>query len=309
VCGNGQINCNEPNSQLFYQWSFYGNPIPGATTNTFTVTNAQSAQVGIYTLTISTPWETNQSDNAVLQINLTGTSVEEVQAADKLLDATDPIVVGDSSPQALTQTDTSEPRPLVASIVRGYTGTQIFNTTGSATSPGEVICGVIGGASEWISFVAEVSGNLFLNTDGSSYDTVVAMYRRSPTNSTVLELLACDNNSGTNGSTSSLSLPVVAGQTNYIVVDGVNGITGILQLNYSLATTSLIKSLGVTLLGQPHLQVTGRPDLHFSIQSSTNLINWTSLITATNSPTGVFDFIDNSSANPPRRYYRALLLP
>ena len=147
-------------------------------------------------------------------------------------------------------------------IVRGYTGTQVFNTTGSATSPGEVICGVIGGASDWVSFVAEVDGNLYLNTDGSSYDTVMAVFRRSPTNSAALELLACDNNSGTNGKTSSLILPVEAGKTNYILVDGVNGVTGILQLNYSLATTTLIKSLGVTPQGAQHLQILGRPDLH-----------------------------------------------
>jgi len=312
VCGNGQINCDNPNPQLLYQWFFYGNPIPGATTNSLVITNVQPVHVGIYTVSIATPYQTNQSDDAVLQINLTGSEVENALASDKFLDATHPLLIGTStgsSPLAL-KTATSEIRPLAAgSVVRGYTGTQVFNTTGSATSPGEVICGVLGGASDWISFVAEASGNLFLNTEGSSYDTVMAVFRRSPTNSAVLELLACDNNSGSDGKTSSLSVPVEVGKTNFILVDGVNGVSGVLQLNFSLATTTVIQSLGLTPQREQHLQVLGRPDLHFSIQASSNLVTWTSLIDVTNPSSGVFDYIDTNSINVPRRYYRALLLP
>jgi hypothetical protein len=106
---------------------------------------------------------------------------------------------------------------------------------------------------------------------------------------------------------SSLSLSVSAGQTNYIQVGGVNGASGILQLNYSLATTTIIKSMSMTPQGQ-QLQIVGRPNLNFSIQASTNLANWVTLIT-TNSATGIFDYIDSDSVNLPRRYYRALILP
>ena len=308
VCGNGQTNCFDPNPQLSYQWYFFGNPIPGATTNVLVVTNVQPAQVGTYSLLIWTPYQTNQSDNAFLQINLTGSDVENALATDKLLDAQQALVIGNSAPQLTTRvTDGSGPTPKDASIVRGYTGTQVFNTTGSATSPGEVICGVIGGASDWLSFVAEAPGVLYLNTDGSSYDTVMAVFRRSPTNSSVLQLLACDNNSGSNGLTSALSIPVVAGQTNYIDVDGVNGVSGILQLNYSLVTSAIIKAAGASAEGV-HLQLLGRTNLHFTIQGSTDFANWTSLITTT-SQTAVFDYIDTGATNLTRRYYRAVLLP
>ncbi len=309
VCGNGQINCDNPNPQLAYQWFFYGNPIPGATTNTLTVTNVQPANVGIYNVTIATPYQTNQSDDAVLQINLTGSLVEDAQATDKLLDANHSVILGNSGAQAAEYAGASVISPRAGTIVRGYTGTQIFNTTGSATGPGEVICGVIGGASDWITIVADASGTLYLNTDGSSYDTVMAVFRRSPTNSAVLELLACDNNGGTNGLTSSLNLPVTQGQTNYVVVDGVSGVSGILQLNYSLATSAIIKTAGLTPQGAIHLQVVSRPDLHFSIQASPNLGTWTTLVTATNPPSGVYDYFDSNSVAIPKRYYRALLLP
>src|SRR6266478_2622890 len=119
VCGNGQTNCNDPNQQLFYQWCFYGNPIPGATTNTFTVTNVQPAQVGTYFLLISTPYQTNQSPDVFLQINLTGSAAENALAADKLLDATQPVILGSSSAvlSALVA-DGSSISPKDASIVR-----------------------------------------------------------------------------------------------------------------------------------------------------------------------------------------------
>ena len=196
-----------------------------------------------------------------------------------------------------------------AAIVRGYTGTQIFNTAGATTSTGEEpICGVLGGASQWISFVAEETGTLVLNTDGSSYDTVVAVLKRSPTNGVVLVQAACDNNSGPDGRDSALSVPVEAGKTNFIVVDGVNSAVGILKLNYSLVTPARLTSLGFNLQKAQVLRFTGRPLASFSIQGSANLASWTTLVT-TNALAGVHDYTDLSSTNAPIRFYRAVLLP
>jgi hypothetical protein len=311
VCGNGHVDCVDPDHypnnelpKLDYQWYFFGTPIPGATTNTLTVSNVQATALGIYTLRVATTWHTVESDDASLQINFTGDGTADVLATDKLLDSEVGILhVGVPPPG-----QTKGPTTLASSVVRGYTGSQIFNTTGSATGPGELICGVIGGASEWVTFVAEVSGTLFLNTEGSSYDTVMAVFRRSPTNSAVLELMACDNNSGSDGKDSALAVPVQMGKTNYVLVDGVSGATGILQLNYSLATDTVLRYLGYTLQGAQHLQVVGLTNLHFTLQCSSDMKNWTALVT-TNAVTGVYDYIDNGTAGAPVRYYRALLLP
>jgi hypothetical protein len=61
-----------------------------------------------------------------------------------------------------------------AAVVRGYTGTQTFNSTNARSDITESsICGVAGGASEWITIVMEETGTLFINTDGSSNDTVI----------------------------------------------------------------------------------------------------------------------------------------
>jgi hypothetical protein len=313
ICLSGHMDCPVPEHfpdeeipLLTYQWLFNGDPIPGATLSTLTVSNVGPDNVGNYTVRVTAQEMTHQrsvkSLAASLQINITGDTIEPVQATDKFLDA------ANSSNPLILGTAPGANRLAIAAIVRGYTGTQIFNTTGSFTEgTEEPICGVVGGASEWISFIPEETGHLLLNTDGSTYDTVMAVFVRSATNSTVLQLVGCDNDSGTNGQTSSLSVPVQAGQTNFIVIDGVNGATGILQLNYSLATTTVLTPLGFTPQGFK-LRVTGRPDLHFTIQASTNLIKWTSLLT-TNAPSGVFEFVDTNSASSSRRNYRALLLP
>jgi hypothetical protein len=166
---------------------------------------------------------------------------------------------------------------------------------------------VLGGSSEWIMLVPTQSGYLFLNTDGSTYDTVMAVYLMSLTNESDFQYLACDNDSGADGKASALVVPVQAGRTNVVLVDGVNGISGALQLNYSLISSLSLKALG-TVQGAPRLQVTGREHMNFKILYSTNLINWSTILT-TNSLTAVCDFVVNSPPGSARRFYRAQLLP
>jgi hypothetical protein len=124
----------------------------------------------------------------------------------------------------------------------------------------------------------------------------------------MLQYLDCDDDGGLDGRDSALAIPVQAGRTNFIVIDGVNGATGILRLNYSLVTPTLLTPLGITAEGAARIRVTGRPDLRFTLQRSANLQSWSSLLT-THAPSGVFDYVDPASGNVPGRFYRALLLP
>src|SRR5207237_711345 len=147
VCGHGHEDCPQPDHYpegtppgLSYQWFFYGSPIPGATSNSFTIPNVQPDLLGTYTLRVSTLWQSNESQDAFLQINFFGSSVEQILAVDKFQDAENPLLLGTVGGAGPTGNDV---HALAASVVRGYTGTQIFNTVGSATSPGEVVCGVI----------------------------------------------------------------------------------------------------------------------------------------------------------------------
>jgi hypothetical protein len=56
---------------LFYQWSFNGEPLLGATTNTLLLTNITEAAAGEYTVTVRNAAGTNVSTAAVLTVNPT----------------------------------------------------------------------------------------------------------------------------------------------------------------------------------------------------------------------------------------------
>jgi hypothetical protein len=295
---------------LTYQWKFNGVPIPGATQSSLTVTNIQDPAVGRYSVVVTGDGPSLETLPAILQINDSGSSVQNVQATDKFLDAAigGPLRLGTPAGSFAPSGDPNDPSFVPAVAVRSYTSTQVFSSAGGTTSAGELLpCYGVGGASEWFGVVAEESGVMYVNTDGSSYDTVLAVYTYSPGGSG-LDLLGCDNNSGLDKRDSAVAVPVQAGQTNFIVIDGYNGAYGTARLNCSLVTAGSITPMGFTVQKAMRLRLTGQPAMRFTLQTSSNLVNWTSLVTNSSSA-GLFDYIDSKSTNAPRRYYRALMLP
>ena len=73
------------------------------------------------------------------------------------------------------------------------------------------------------------------------------------------------------------------------------------------AITPQISSAGMTN-GIFHLQISGTTNFNYTVQASTNLITWSSLLT-TNPPVTPFFWTDLSTTNYPRRFYRVLLSP
>ena len=295
---------------LNYQWYFNGVAIPGATRSSWTVTNVQNTSVGFYTVQVTGDTRTVETVPVSLQINETGPNAQFVQAKDKFLDAANstPLSLGNPSTLFSASADSGETPITAAAIVRSYTSTQVFSSAGGTTSEGErLLCYGVGGASEWFAVVTEEAGTLYVDTDGSSYDTVMAVYTYAPANAG-LALLGCDNNSGKDGKDSALSVPVQARQTNFVVIDGYNGASGVASLHFSLVAPASLKPNGFTAQKAFKLRLTGQPAMRFTIQASTNFVNWTPLLTNT-SATGSFDYTDPKSTNAPRRFYRALMLP
>ncbi|MDB6032819.1 MAG: hypothetical protein JWM16_3157 [Verrucomicrobiales bacterium] len=300
-----EVTVQEQPFALSYRWFLNGQQLLNATNQSLIVSNVQFANLGSYYVRVTAGNQQANSVPASLQINQTGESIQPVLAYDKFGDAlisTNLLALG-----APGSTGGFRGVPKASSLARGYTGSQIFSTVGATTDPTEPpFCGAVGGASTWVKLLAEETGTVFLNTDGSSFDTLLAIYSRSANGT--LQMLACDNNSGTNGKTSSLNIPVQGGTTNFIVIDGVNGAMGTLVLNYSLVTKPQLVSLGKTLAGAYHLQVIGHAGMKFNLQQSSNMVNWSNLLT-TNSLISTFDFIDLQSIVQPRRFYRANMLP
>ncbi|HIL70767.1 MAG TPA: hypothetical protein EYG38_13070, partial [Verrucomicrobia bacterium] len=125
-----------------------------------------------------------------------------------------------------------------AAVSRGFTNTQIFNTFGSTTESGEPNhCDVVGGASQWFPFVPDSDGRTLIDTNGSDFDTILAVYTSTTADFSDLTLVACDTDSGQDGLDSALSFQATTGILYFIAVDGVDGATGLVQLNISQVET------------------------------------------------------------------------
>jgi hypothetical protein len=284
------------------QWHFDGQPIAGATNKTLSIPNVDASRVGSYSAGVTSGGESAMSVAAALQINNSEGVVEPVLSADKLTDAlwlNRPIHLG---AETAAPTTASGPRAMTTSVARGYTGTQIFSTTGSFSDPGEPLhCGIQGGASQWFAFVAEADGELRVNTDGSSFDTILAVYLPTGPGYENLQPIGCDNDSGLDGKDSQAFVPVLRHRTYFIVVDGVGGVTGRVVLNYSLATPASLRVVSSGAEGTL-VRVTGQRNGTFVIEASAGGGAWTSIVT-NQSALGTFQYLDSRSA--PGCLYRA----
>lgn len=78
----------------------------------------------------------------------------------------------------------------------------------------------------WFRVVAPASGSMTVETYGSSFDTVMGVYRGTAVNA----LTSLGVNDDTIGLSSRVTFPAVAGQTYYVAVTGFDGATGTVKL-------------------------------------------------------------------------------
>jgi hypothetical protein len=111
------------------------------------------------------------------------------------------------------------------------TNISILATNTFATKePGEPNhAGNPGGKSLWWSWVAPVDGTVTINTDGSTFDTLLAVYTGSSVSNLVH--VAANDNEDTRSFQSRVSFQAVAGTPYQIAVDGFNGDSGTVVLN------------------------------------------------------------------------------
>lgn len=110
---------------------------------------------------------------------------------------------------------------------------------GATKEPGEPNHFSTGGASVWYHVTAPVTGHATINTDGSDFDTLLAVYTGSTLNG--LTQVVADDDSGTDND-SAVAFDAVAGTTYRIAVDGYNNgggaATGNLNLRWDLVNPS-----------------------------------------------------------------------
>ncbi len=101
-----------------------------------------------------------------------------------------------------------------------YNGTvaDVVPATTAATDPVLSCTGNKGEDSVWWTFVPSKSGDVQITTNGSEYDTVLAVFKKDPTAPNALIEMGCDDNSGSPSPTSALSLTLRGGVRYYVEV-------------------------------------------------------------------------------------------
>ena len=117
-----------------------------------------------------------------------------------------------------------------AVVIRGGTGTRSGSNIGCTRETGEPNhANGDGVRSAWWTWTAPASGSVTFKTEGSSFDTVLAVYTGNSMGALVL--IASDDDSGAGG-TSLVRFTATAGTAYQIAVDGWNGSSGSIALNW-----------------------------------------------------------------------------
>lgn len=298
-----------------FQWLFNDREIPGETRTTLQVNNVGPRNAGQYWLRANVGNVEAFSNRARLSISarrainvLTVPEVKiETKFADLFLSFLNPLG------QAFRPLRRPQPVPLAASVATGFSGAQIFNTFGAVKELGEPDhCDVPGGASQWFAYQPPIDGSVVMSTEGSDFDTVMAVYVADSADFTALTEVACDNDSGVDGLDSLLTFDATADTIYYIAVDGVEAATGIVEFSYAMdlpLTLSIASTAGSTdaeNTAPPFTYtVTGVENVDVVIEASDDLETWTSIFSGQLGEGGVLQVEDDEfSAGKFSRYFR-----
>ncbi len=136
----------------------------------------------------------------------------------------------------------------LAQTLEGITGSVSSNSSGASREVNEPQhAGNRGGASLWFSWIAPASGQIEIDTLGSSFDTTLAVYKGNDL--TDLSLVKENDDINHSNLQSSVDINITANTKYFIAVDGYNGATGNVKLNYK--ATNLRSSLQISFTGLP----------------------------------------------------------
>lgn len=215
-------------------WFLNEDEILNEESSTLIIPNLDVSNLGIYRLRIRLGSIKYFSAPIEIQINSEGAT--NALARNKILDS----VESKFEPNEDGRGGGPRLQDVGAGNTRGFNGTQIFNTFYATRDPAEPIhCGIGGGSSYWFTYSPPADGQVYLNTVGSSYDTVLAVYTFTPPLTGYQDLLeiACNNDGAGIGTASEVDFAALAGHNYVIVIDGVLGAKGLAHLNYRVDIT------------------------------------------------------------------------
>ena len=303
--GSAQFTAIVTNGTVSYQWFFNGAPLTNnasATNSTLTITNIGDQHVGRYSVRASNQNRSRDSDRVELQLQDPGPveAFEGLMFVDKLLDL-EAQPGGSGAPL-------KRPDQKFGTVHHGYSKSNPGSAVGAyARDVGEPNhCGIAGGSTVWFVVQAEATGQLYVNTDGSSYNTLLAAYIGPGDSYVTLTNVGCDNNSGLDGLDSRMNFSVLTNQYYYIAAGGVGAAFGTLKWKYNLVRPLVITNIAYTNIsgGRVTMKINNTPGLTAMVQSTINLASpsWITNFTSTNA---VFNYTNNNVGTT-NHFYRAV---
>lgn len=290
-----------------YQWYRSGVPIPGATAPILLLENVQRPEVGVYHVVAENPAGVATSAPARLQVLLTrqGEVLVGEMATDNIED-----LLGASGVAPASRSSGSGPPatwvfrgvPLLFGTANATVGR--WDATHCQESPSHPM---------WLIFESPATQRLRVSTEGSDFDTVLAVCSWDDPLARQPVELACDNNGGHDGTSSVLRFDFKRGSLYYIVVDGVGGATGTVRLEIGeppvLQTWAIDRNTGAfsfEMVGP----MWATNALRTTLDIGARWRDWTALRTLP--PTNrdwVVSFTNNQARNDRHRGYGARLEP
>ncbi|MGA2541554.1 MAG: Ig-like domain-containing protein, partial [Verrucomicrobiota bacterium] len=234
---------------MTYQWFFQGAPVGvGGTGSSLVITNFQAGSVGFYEVLVANAVGSVLSEQASLQI--VGAPNQPGSGGSAQLKFGDAVAAAGSAPKP----SSARVPASGGGDSRGYSVSQVFSTVGATKEPGEPAhCGQAGGASEWFVYTAPTNGTLNVNTAGSSFNTILAIYTGPGTNFASLIPQGCGfvTNYRTQGQPNVVIPGVVKNTRFFIAVDGYQGASGTVQLHIGLGQSPSVVSPPASQLVAP----------------------------------------------------------
>jgi uncharacterized delta-60 repeat protein len=182
-------------------------------------------------------------------------------------------------------------------------GRAIGSSHGATKETGEPNhAGDAGGKSVWYTWVPSLSGPAVIDTWGSSFDTLLAVYRGASI--ATLELVAAnDDGMGFEGN-SVVELQAQAGVIYWLAIDGYQDAQGQIVLNCWFQAPVF----GPVTLAEDvvRLQLLTPPGSLVVVESSEDLLNWTPLTTNVAPHSGLLQWGESRAPNTGQRFFRAV---
>jgi hypothetical protein len=172
----------------------------------------------------------------------------------------------------------------------------------ASKEPGEPDhAGNAGGKSLWWRWLAPRSGPVLLQTLGTSFDSLLAVYTGSELSN--LALVASSDDTPDGGPSGEVVFEAQAGTEYHIAVDGYDGESGTVVLTLVTQRPRLCLPL-VRTGNEVQLCVDGQDGQIYTVEASSDMANWTPLASVARD--GALRFTDTEASSASQRFYRVI---